>query len=519
MPIVISDKIISATPGGSVVDDTQVNDTSAGGSNIHAALQGVKEPRMLNTFFLASEGNDNNDGRNLQNAVATMGRAQTLSAAVTPTTDHKTIISYESRNFGDFINNTSIGNVANLFVEAREAVFENVDLTRKTNFLTRRVIGNTIMGSGSHFVIDGAVGHTNARTITFVAGAHNGTLVKIRELLDNVTISLAGITSGSTIRFEIDYYPVSDFEATMTTLLSTLPEGVKITGYIVDHVFGFTASSPPTYSVIREFTARASPSRRELKIGAAQSEFLGANFFSFHNDLNHWDTVFSVILRGIIVGSKLQATLTLDKYVTGVDIPSDYYFRVEGGTIVPTSNGIDTLPLNLFERLGSSGRLWVSETEIHSQLSNTSRTATIQIPNGNEIQTILTTTQDDPLLIIFNFPEFNVTVTSFEATMSVITNTGVGSDKWTDKVRVRFDKDGNRDNHYSMTLGTLGAYDDDALKVSDIFTRDSFHVELNNGNKLNQVNVNGVTSFDIAYMPNAQKLANIAFEIDVARVN
>lgn len=49
--ILIEAKIRSGTPGGTVVDDTQINDTRPGHSNIHEALENVTEPDMLTRFF------------------------------------------------------------------------------------------------------------------------------------------------------------------------------------------------------------------------------------------------------------------------------------------------------------------------------------------------------------------------------------------------------------------------------------------------------------------------------------
>ena len=509
MPIIISDTIKSSIPGGTVIDDTQVDDTNPGKSNLHESLEHVEEPRMFNTFILSANGDDANDGSNFQNAIASVGRGMTLAAAVTPTTDHKTLLSFESRNFGDFINNTTIGNVANLVFEAKEAYFEDMDLTRQTTLWARRCIGNVIIGNKSHLIISGALGHDDAKTITFVAGQHVGTRLQIQELLGSVTLSFAGITTGSSLRVEIAELRIpsgSSFESVVNAILATIPSGVDVSGYIGKHNFG-QSSSTPDYQPIKAISEVASPRTRRLMLGALNDNFLNNG----QTDAANYDQVFALRLEGARIGYRITGELTIDKHISGVAFPAHYYYRVEGDGIVPTTDGTDTATSDVRDYVGSSRNMWYTATRRHAQIANSSRVHNITIPIENLGELIINRDQNDPLLVVFNFPSFNVNVQSFEGQMTVITNTGEDTATWDGKVRARFDKAAT--NRYSITLGTADAYDSSPLRISDIFKKSTHFLRLDESNQLNYVDVNGEVAIPVPHMANSVKLATIDFEV------
>jgi len=210
-------------------------------NDLQTVLGHAVQPEAFNTIFLATGGNDDRDGKTFASAVETLEKALELAKAITPATDHRTIFTLEARNFEDLVNNLTEGNVVNLVVDARAAVFENVDLTHKTNMLCRRVTGNVLMGHGSQLQVWGSLGTSSTTTVGFVSGAHTTTLLKLREMGANVTLSFSGMDSGSRVRVEIDHYSVDDFDASMRTILDTIPDGVDVSGWIGSYSFGAPA--------------------------------------------------------------------------------------------------------------------------------------------------------------------------------------------------------------------------------------------------------------------------------------
>lgn len=235
-----SDNLKTLVEDGTLVMNDGTSDLSAAdGVHFIEVWNNIQttEPRMFNTFIVSTNGDDTNDGKSFRTAVQSISHGMSLAQAVTPTTDHKVLYSIEARNFGDLINNTTIGNVANLVVDMKSAYFEDVDLTRKTNLITRRIIGNVLLGNGSNFNVWGDVGYSTATTIGFVAGTHNNTILKVNRVGTNVTISFAGITGGSNVHVEINHYAVAGFDEALETLLSTIPDDVTVTGFIGTHNF------------------------------------------------------------------------------------------------------------------------------------------------------------------------------------------------------------------------------------------------------------------------------------------
>lgn len=503
---------INSNSGGYLTPIDQVRDSRAGKTSLTSTLNQLEEPLMYNTFIVSTNGDDNNDGKSFQTAVASIGRAMTLAQGVTPTTDHKVLFSVEARNFGDLINNTSIGNVANLVVDMPACYFEDVDLTRKTNLITRRVIGNVTLGSGSHIHVIGSLGYSSAaKTVTFVAGTHNGTRFKVTELLDNVTISFAGVSSGSRIRIEVDDYPVSDFDTTMDTLLATIPDGVEVTGYIGRHNFG-ESTITPTYDVSKAITSTTSPQNSKFMFGASN--------WNFHNDGNvdaaYFNFIATAEIEAVKVGTNLTGVITLNKHVSGVNWPTNYYYRDNGTTIVPTTDGTDTAPSSLFEYMGTSRYMFVGSSEINELISDTSKSHRLNFPVDNIGQPITYIHQDNNLQLVFNFPGFDVDVASFIGQMDVHINTGDKQSLWNGKTRVRFDKVST--GRYTMTLGDNGSFNSAALKVKDIWNKQTHSINLDSGSHTNQVLVNGEVGFNLPYIPNAQQFVEITFDVDVVEI-
>lgn len=490
-----------------------------------SAIRGVLEatqksqPKAFNVFFLSSGGDDALDGRTLATAVRSIGRAMTLAGEVEPATDHRSIYSLEALNFGNLINNASIGNVPNLVVDCRAAVFEIIDLSRKSNMLCRRGIGSVTLGSGSQLEIWGSLGYASqARTVGFAAGAHEGTLIKVRQVLSNVSISLAGVSSGSRLRIEIDDWQADDFEASMSALLDTIPDGVEVNGWIGKHNFGEAASAPtPGYAPVSVVREDATPDSRNFRIGVAGADFI-------HDGdpaTDHWTDVAGFELDALRIGTALTGRLVIERHAAGTQPPAAYYYRFDSGAgkIVPTTDGTDTAPSDLTQYVGTGRRFFYTDTEVNGYDGPNDRyyTHTLKYSHDNYGQLITHQEQASDLQLVFNFPDWDIDVASFTGDLTIRTNTGYRSSTgpaarvWNGKTRIRFNRASK--NRYTMTLGDDSSFGNANVKVEDFFKRTQFAVNLNAGSHANQVLVNGQTGFLIPFIPDSQLLAEVEFSV------
>lgn len=227
----------------------------------------------------------------------------------------------------------------------------------------------------------------------------------------------------------------------------------------------------------------------------------------------HYDNIFQGELRATKAGTTLTGILELDKSVTGVSWPSAYYYRVDGSTIVPTTDGTDTASSDLRDYMGDCRNMFYHSTERNEQISDTSKAHTLTFPNHNFGQELVQNRQTQNLQLVFNFPDFDVDVASFTGDMIVHTNSGDKNTLWNNRTRVRFDRVST--GRYTMTLGTSSAFDSIPLKVSDIFHVVDHSINLNAGSHTNQVAVNGEVGFNLPHIPNAQQHVEISFSVTV----
>ena len=472
------------------------------------------QPDAFYTVFVSGGGDSANDGRTWATPVSTILEAMAVARTFTPATAHKTIFCVEALGLGNLVNNTTVGNIANLIVDCRSGIFQACDITRKSNVTCRRLTGNAILGSGSQLDVWGSMGDTSATTATFVAGAHEGTLLKVRTMAGNVTPTFAGITGK--VRVEIDDWKVADFEASMKTLLDTIPTGLEVSGWVGKHNFGEAASAPtPGYTPVRVVRETAGPTGRRFRIGTAEDVFVSDG----SPDLNHWTDVAAFEIDALRIGSALTGRMLLERHVSGAAFPSLIYCRIDSGNFVLTTNGIDTVDPDFTQFVGSSARMWVKERGVVGQSPSGSPSLTYRYPIDNYSETITADDQNDDLLLIFNFEEWDLDVASFIGNLTLHENTGFRSATgpaarvWNGKTRIRFNRVSK--NHYSMTLGDGSSFGDSNLKVEDFFDKALHVFNLNPaGTNLNQVLANGHTGVTVPYVPNSQLVAEVSFSVE-----
>lgn len=506
-------RFTSATPGGTLFDAKDVADTRAGETNLQDSVSHNDQPSLFNTFFIASSEaidevtSNANDGGNEQSPVH-FGRAMTLAAAVTPTTDHKTLKSSEAYNFGDLINNTSVGNVANLIVDMQQAYFEDIDLTRRTRVVARRCIGNVTLGGGSNLWLQGDLGTNATRTVSFVNEVHNGTKFKADHVESNVTFDYSNLQDGSNIRIEIDSFG-DNSDSTISAFLSNIPLD-KVGGYVGKRQLTLDTSHP-TDKVVQFIQEYARPGATRFMIGSSGGSPVTQYQFTGHGQIDeaNFDRILDLRIFAIRFGTKLSGRISLDKHVDGVSWPVTFYYREGTTDIIPTTDGTDTASSNLQDYMGASRPMLYSTTERNAMISNNSKAHTLRYPIDNFGQQLMGMRQTHDLIIVFNHPDFNVDVASFIGQMTVTTNTGDKAADWAGKTRVQFTKVNT--NEYTLTRGTDSAFDAETIKINDIFHKVEHSIDLDAGDNPNQVSVNGEVGFQLPYIPNAHQVVDIEF--------
>ncbi|MDE0475666.1 MAG: hypothetical protein OXI50_13995, partial [Gammaproteobacteria bacterium] len=472
------------------------------------------QPDAFFTVFVSGGGSSENDGRTWATPVSTILDAMAVARTFTPPTAHRTIFCVEALGLGELVNNTATGNIANLIVDCRSGIFELCDITRKSNVTCRRLTGNAILGSGSQLDVWGSMGDTSATTATFVAGAHEGTLLKVRTMAGNVTPTFAGITGK--VRVEIDDWKVADFEASMKTLLDTIPAALEVSGWVGKHNFGEAASAPtPGYAPVRVVRETAGPTGRRFRIGTADDVFVSDGT----PDLNHWTDVATFEIDALRIGSALTGRMLIERHVSGVAFPSLLYGRLDSGNLVLTTDGTDTVDPDLTQFIGSSARMWVKDNAVVGVAPSQSPALTIHYPIDNYSETITADDQTDDLLVQFNFPDWDVDVASFIGDLTLQENTGFRATSgpaarvWNGKTRIRFNRVSK--NHYNMTLGDGSSFGNANVKVEDFFKKSLHSINLNTGGShTNQVALTGHTGIVVPYVPESQLVAEVSFSVE-----
>lgn len=257
----------------------------------------------------------------------------------------------------------------------------------------------------------------------------------------------------------------------------------------------------------------ASPHTRKLMIGSTGDFNATATLNTSDADRNHWDDVFGLKVHGFRTSEKFTGELTLVKRVTKVNLPTNYYFFIDNDQLQPTIDGINIATSDLREYLGESRRLFPDFTATYSAVGDNSKQHTITALNDHPSLDFLSEKLNDDLHIVFDFPDFTIDNTEFDALVNVDINEGDKQSLWENKIRARFNRVSS--GRYTITLGTASNFDSTTLKVNDIFNKQlvSFDIEDNNLNNLEPVN--GAALENIPYIPNGQQVVRIQFHVDI----
>lgn len=463
-------------------------------------------PELFNTVFLAYDGSDSFNGSNFHQSVASFSRAMELARGK-PSSDHKTILAFEARNYGDLINNDTIGNVPNLIVDARSAIFEDVDLTEHSTALDcRRIIGNVTIGNQSSIDVY-SINHNSTQTVSFSTDeVHQTTRLKAKLLNSTTFLSFDDAPSGSHFHVEIDRY-----EADRAACVATIPTGVTVTGFIETPLPDPAVES--RLSALEEriqtdITASTGPTATKLILGANDHNVLASS--GWRDDL-HVDDIFHFQFNGSRTSSKLKGTLTLNKAVRDVSIPSQYYYFITGGALQPTEDGTNIATSDVRDYLGTSSNMFETQTTFNEALTNNALNHSLTVTTETTFSPLTAGQQTHNFNLVFNFPDFDLDVVSFIGDIVIHTNSGDKQSLWNGKTRVRFDRVSAGSGRYTMTLGTDSAFDASPLLVSDLFNVQEWDLNLNGNGYPNEEDVNGQVEMLIPYIPNAKQIIDIVF--------
>lgn len=192
------------------------------------------EPSLTNAIILTQTGDDANTGESDTEAVSTLAKAYELARAK-PSSAHKAILSNDARTLGDINNSTTGGNVSNLLLSLPFATVGSVGLAdHATTLECRHVHGNVVLGDQTSLKT-GVIGATTVGTITFSPELISSSILQATLVEPEVSLSFAGVLTGSHIHVEIAQYG-GDIDA----VIATVPNGVKVTGFIDEEVLGIS---------------------------------------------------------------------------------------------------------------------------------------------------------------------------------------------------------------------------------------------------------------------------------------
>lgn len=226
-------------------------------------------------------------------------------------------------------------------------------------------------------------------------------------------------------------------------------------------------------------------------------------------ELTHAHDLVWLNLQAVRIGDNLSGRITYHKDVHGVNWPTNYYYRQSNAnsvnTIVPTTDGTDQATSDLRDYMGSSRNMFYHSTERNEQISDTSRAHSLIFPNNNFGQPLFNSNYNDNFLVVFNFGDIDIDVTSFTATVNIIENTGDDASIFSGKTSATFTKIST--GRYSITLNG----DSNPLKINQVFKNSTHSINLNTGSHTNQVTVNGEVGFNLPYIANSQQIIEFEF--------
>jgi len=222
--------------------------------------------------------------------------------------------------------------------------------------------------------------------------------------------------------------------------------------------------------------------------------------------------IISSWFSGHYTNDRLQGVLYLSKYIYGVDFPNNYYYRLDGNNLVPTTDGNDTATSDLRDYIGNARRLLFNDNELNELISDTSKSHRLTYPIDNAELQLFHGNANNNLILSFHHSKFKVDLDSFDAYIKIIKNEGEEYELFNEKTYAVFDKiDTDR---YSINLkNILGA--SHSLKIKDLFKLKYKEINLNAGGRANEEAVNGTTLFNIPYLANSYQQIELFIDIPI----
>lgn len=215
---------------------------------------------------------------------------------------------------------------------------------------------------------------------------------------------------------------------------------------------------------------------------------------------NFHDIVYAT-LEGFHSQGKFRGKLSLHANIAGYNFPDKVYFRPDGNTIVPTTDGSDTALSDWRGYLGNFRRMFHTVTYNYEQISQTSRTHSLVTPTLNVGETLHAVEQQYAFAINFNLPGLRFTDSEFTALLSTMRHEREhGLDPgFNQRNRLKFRRIDDARDTYEMILAGYGT-EGLTLKVRDIIYAMTHHNTFSaHSGEPNYVAVNGENIISVPY--------------------
>lgn len=225
------------------------------------------------------------------------------------------------------------------------------------------------------------------------------------------------------------------------------------------------------------------------------------------------DDVVRSSISGFIDAGRFKGTLRISKSIAGVDLPSDYYYRVNGDAIVPTTNGIDTASSDLFDYLGEGRRLFQSSIVTHTQVGHSSRRHQVTYPIGHASD--FDRVRGGEFLTV-HLPDATWGISGDEFTGRVYlgVNQGASASAFAGHSGARFERVAAGGDWWKITLTGPGA--DRELRVRDLIAHAQHRYNLAAGGRTNEVAVNGELTMSVVYLALSEQDISILIDVPLS---
>jgi len=152
------------------------------------------------------------------------------AAAALPSGVHKQLNIIGVDNIGGFTNTSATNNIANFILYSPGATFSGITLADHATTIYGRVNTGPIQLADQTSVNLRSLISPTPSNITFTNEVHGKTKLSAERMESTLSIDFSGAQSGSNIIIQIDKYDGTD--AQLDTILSTIPVGVNVSGWI-----------------------------------------------------------------------------------------------------------------------------------------------------------------------------------------------------------------------------------------------------------------------------------------------